>query len=136
MGMKVLIVNDEVLIAEQMKRHFEHFDVEPFVAKNYKDALKIAEKEQPEMAVVDQTLWGEEGGMELAFKIRRRVGLRIFIVLMSAYSVDQIREGYPKRAWSKLYTTINLFEAPYQVGMMQLMIDEWIKAAKKYFKRT
>lgn len=134
--MKVLIVNDEVLIADQIRRWFEHFGVKAFVAESYKDALKIAKKEKPEMAVVDNSLWTKEKeGIQVAYEIRQIVGKGCFIIFMTAYELKDIRKEYPKKEWTKLYNAINYFEAPYTAGMMQLMVDEWIDGANKYFKK-
>ena|GEM_PF-4023744 len=133
--MKVLIVNDEVIIARQMEMLFKRYGLEPFVAESCEDALKIAKKEKPEMAVIDNSLWTKEKeGVQVAYEVREIIGKRCFIVLMTAYELEKIRKDYPKKEWVKIYTSINLFEAPYKVGMMKLMIDEWINAAKKYFK--
>ncbi len=73
---KLLIVEDEALVAMGVCREFKDlgYDVCP-PAISGKQAIEIAEREQPDVMLVDIMLPGEMNGIEAAVEIRSRLGI-------------------------------------------------------------
>ena len=70
--MKVLIVDDEKVVAESTSEIFRIAGHEPFSATSAREALDIAREVQPEILLTDVVMPGETG-IELAISIRREL---------------------------------------------------------------
>lgn len=67
---KVLVVEDEVIIADNVCRTLESFGYEVFEpAITYEEAIERIEGEQPDIAILDIKLSGKKSGIDLANKI-------------------------------------------------------------------
>lgn len=67
---KVLVVEDEVIIADNICRTLEGFDYEALEpALTYSEALERIDSDQPDIAILDSKLAGKESGIDLANKI-------------------------------------------------------------------
>lgn len=92
----ILLVDDEDLFRNRMKKAFENRGFTVFSAANYDEGIKIIEGEKPEMAVIDLKMPGKSG-LELV-----RDGLKIDpdlkIVVLTGYgsiatATDAVRFG-------------------------------------------
>ncbi len=115
---RILIVEDEVLIADTLKRYLEkqgHTIVG--MAINFEEAQNYLEKHQPDLALLDIRLNGEKTGIDVAHYIRSKMSNTKFIYLSSQLdknSLDHAKETFPKGYLSKpiqketLFTTIEI----------------------------
>lgn len=83
--LRALIVEDEVLIAEELKERLSRLGFEVIdVVDSADDAIAIARRELPDVILMDIRLKGAKDGIEAAQEIRRYVDLPI--VYVTAYS--------------------------------------------------
>lgn len=73
---KILIVEDELIIAEDMRELLEGmgYDV-PFVAMNVREGVEALQKYHPDLIVLDIMMGGRPAGIELARYIRANLDL-------------------------------------------------------------
>jgi CheY-like chemotaxis protein len=85
MGTRILIVEDEALIALDLKRKLEKagYEVLPVVG-NAADALKSVRLDQPALVLMDIHLSGPRGGIEAADEIRRE--FEVPVVFVTAFA--------------------------------------------------
>lgn len=88
---KALIVEDEYIGALGLVDMFElwDWDVCP-IASTGEKALEIAEREKPDIVLMDVSLHGSLSGADAARLIRQRFGIPV--VFMSGYSEDEVRQ--------------------------------------------
>lgn len=68
---KILIVEDEIIIADDIASNLKEFGYETTeIAISYSEALEIMEKENPDLVVIDIKLSGKKTGIELGKKIK------------------------------------------------------------------
>jgi len=92
MSEKILIVEDERITAEDIKEMLQEVGYEVCkIATTFRGAVEIAEKERPDLALIDIVL-GEDrtGGIKAAEVINSR--LKIPVVYLTAYSDSKIFE--------------------------------------------
>lgn len=100
---KILIVEDERIIAEDLKSTLEHegYLITEIVGLP-KQALESVEKQKPDIALVDIKLYGEMTGLDLAVKLKNEYGLAI--VFCTAFN-DQHTRNKAKKAEPLGYIT-------------------------------
>ncbi|MGI8805634.1 MAG: response regulator [Thermoleophilaceae bacterium] len=79
----VLVVDDEPTIAEVVCRYLERAGYATLVAGDGREALRLAEDEQPDLVVLDIMLPGIDG-LEVMRRMRDRQGERSPIILLTA----------------------------------------------------
>ena len=86
MSEKILIIEDERITAEDIKEMLQEVGYEVCkIATTFREAVKIAEKEKPDLAVVDIALGKDRtGGIRAAEEISSK--LQIPIIYLTAYS--------------------------------------------------
>jgi len=87
---KVLVVEDEGIVALDIKMSLEAQGYNVFVANSGEKALEIVEKEHPDIVLMDIYLQGKKEGIGIARKIREKYDIPI--VYITAYSDDEIIE--------------------------------------------
>jgi two-component system, LytTR family, response regulator LytT len=113
----VLIVEDELIIAEDMKGMLRELEYEVVgIAIDYNEAEEILSTVIPDIALIDIHLQGEEDGISLASSIRDRYDIPT--VFVSSYSdratVERAKlarpEGYIVKPFIKedLYTSVEI----------------------------
>lgn len=94
---KLLIVEDEVNLAEGLKDNFEFEGFAVAVARDGREGLELAEREQPDLILLDVMLPGMDG-LEVCRTLRSR-GMRMPILMVTARSQEQdIIEGLEQGA--------------------------------------
>jgi DNA-binding response OmpR family regulator len=93
--LRVLIVEDETLIAEELREQLSRFGFSVIAAVDTADeGIAIATRERPDLVLMDIRLKGEKDGVQAATEIRRQVDIPI--VYVTAYSdrltVDRARQ--------------------------------------------
>lgn len=87
-GPRVLIVEDEILIAEELRERLSRFGYSVIAAVDSADeGIAIATRELPDLVLMDIRLKGEKDGVQAAIEIRQQVDIPI--VYVTAYSDRQ-----------------------------------------------
>ena len=87
-GARILIVEDETIVAFDLRRCLERMNYEVCgVFARGEDAIDEAEKEPPDLVLMDINLAGTLTGLEAAGAIRARAPIPI--VFLSAFDDDQ-----------------------------------------------
>jgi signal transduction histidine kinase len=96
---RILVVEDESIVALDLRSSLEHLGYTVVgTAATGEDAMAIAERELPDLVLMDIRLRGEMDGTEAADRIRRQLGLPV--VYLTAYSDEatlqraQVSEPY------------------------------------------
>ena len=90
-GEKILIVEDEYIVGDVLKRIFEKKGyVVPSIAVSGEDAIKQAEEYVPDLIIMDISLKGTMDGIEAAKEIRSRIDVPI--LFLTAYEDEEIFE--------------------------------------------
>jgi len=85
---RVLIVEDEILIADELRERLARFGFSVIAAvDSAEEGIAIATRECPDLVLMDIRLTGEKDGVEAAKEIRQQ--LDVPIVYLTAYS-DQL----------------------------------------------
>ena len=85
---RALIVEDEILIAEELKERLSRLGFSVIAAVDSADeGIAIATRERPDLVLMDIRLKGEKDGVQAAKEIRQQVDVPI--VYLTAYS-DQL----------------------------------------------
>ena len=78
MSSKVLIVEDEIIIAIDLKIRLENLGYYvPGIAVNGRDAIKKTAEKNPDIVLMDILLDGETDGVEVAQQIRNKYNIPI-----------------------------------------------------------
>lgn len=113
---KILIVEDEVLIAGQLKKYLEQSGHSCCGhATSYEEAYDVLRNEKPELVLLDIRLYGERSGIELAQLINREFKIP-FIYLTSHFEKSTLQEAKSTRPAGYL-------TKPYQVETLSTTIE-------------
>ncbi len=90
---KVLIVEDEIITAMHLRMDLQGmgYEVCSFAATGQK-AIEIAEKEKPDVIIMDIKLQGEMNGIETAKEISSRFG--IHSIFISGFTYEYIKKEF------------------------------------------
>ncbi|MEN0047156.1 MAG: response regulator [Bacteroidota bacterium] len=121
---RTLIVEDEVLIADTLKRYLQKQGHEVVgTAICYEEATKIYQQEQPDLTLLDIRLSGTKTGIDVAQFIQNQAHSCPYIYLSSqldSHSINRAKATFPSGYLSKpiqkssLYTTIEMAMYAYQ----------------------
>ncbi len=88
---KIMVVEDETIIAAELAQHLEDFGYEAiFPITSGEEAIKRVEKDNPDLVLMDIVLKGEMDGVEAARRIREK--WKTPVVFLSAFGSDEIME--------------------------------------------
>ncbi len=103
---KILIVEDEVLIAEQLRKYIRHFGHQCCGhATSYEESAELLKNENPDLVLLDIRLYGERNGIEVAQLINVKNKIP-FIYLTSQFeksTLEQARKTHPAGYLTKPY---------------------------------
>ena len=89
---KILIVEDEILIADNIKRYLELNEyIVLDIAISYEEAKEIFIKEKPDIVLLDIRLYGPKSGIDFAHFIQRQSEIKPFIFLTSQMDAENIK---------------------------------------------
>ncbi|OGS46277.1 MAG: hypothetical protein A2539_02805 [Elusimicrobia bacterium RIFOXYD2_FULL_34_15] len=94
---KILIVDDEILICEVLKDFFETKGFEIFTLHKGEDVLKIVEKEKPHLVFLDMNL-PDKSGMELLPEIKKIDSTTKVIMITACSEEEKVIEAKNKGA--------------------------------------
>lgn len=95
---RILIVEDEAIVAWDLQSRLESFDYEvPAIAHSGEQALKLAAEHPPDLVLMDIKLRGEMTGVEAAEKLRCQSGTPVVFLTASADNeiVQQAKQAEP-----------------------------------------
>lgn len=114
---KVLIVEDEILIADIIRRYLEREAYQVVgIAISYEEAVALYHAEQPDLVLLDVRLSGVRNGVDFAHYLRSQDILIPFLYLTSQVdrlSIDAAKKTFPAGYLSK----------PIQVGSLMASIE-------------
>ena len=132
---RILIVEDEGIIAQDIRASLQElgYEVCATVATG-EDAVRKAETERPDLALVDVVLQGGMDGIEAAHFIHSR--FRVPIVYLTAYADDKMLErakmtepfGYLIKPFRdrELHSTIEMALFRHEMGVKLRENQEWL----------
>jgi len=83
-GLRILIVEDELLIAEEMRMHLEQIGYQVVgLAIKYTEAIRLIDQYEPDMILLDIQLAGSRTGIDLAKDLAQRGRLIPFVYITS-----------------------------------------------------
>lgn len=140
---KILIVEDELIIAEDMRELLESMGYSvPYVAMNLKEAIDAIEKHKPDMLIIDIMMGGRPSGIELARYVRSNCDLP-FIFCTSHADKATVEEakttkpnGYLLKPFNsdELYSSIEIALVNYTEAAAKT--DDVIPGTKKDIKQA
>ena len=119
---KILIVEDELIIAEDMKEMLQELDYEVIgIAKGIKDAEELLNRKIPDIALIDIRLYEGDDGIQLAINVKERFDIPIIFVTSNTdkATVERAKEARPNgfivKPFEKedLYTSIEIAFSNY-----------------------
>jgi DNA-binding LytR/AlgR family response regulator len=140
---RILIVEDEVLIADTLERHLRKKGYTVIgKAISYEEAIDLYQDQQPDLVLLDIRLYGSKSGIAIAQWLRKQPKAAPFIYLTSQLdqrSLDAAKATYPAGYLSKpvqpqsLYTTIEIALHNYQAQEKQTATIR-LYNGKQYFQ--
>jgi CheY-like chemotaxis protein len=105
---EILIVDDEAIIAQDLRMNVEEMGYSGFAVSSGKEAIKkISHSYEPDLILMDVTLKGDQNGIQLARLIQklRKIPV-IFVTALSRTTVlkqikDLVLTGYIQKPFSK-----------------------------------
>ena len=79
MNYKVLMIDDDEVIAQSTAEYFNMFDIKTAYVTSYEEAVDFLEKEQVSLLLLDINL-GDKSGFELCKKVRENYDMPIFFI--------------------------------------------------------
>lgn len=90
---KILIIEDESILAEMYKEKFSQEGFEVLWAPDEKTGLELAEKKEPHIILLDILLGGEEDGVSFLKKLRKKPKIsQIPVLAFSNYDEPRKRK--------------------------------------------
>jgi len=137
-GEKILIVDDERIIARELEERLTSFDYEVLgIASTGAEAIRLAEEKEPQLVLMDIVLKGEMDGIEAATKIRQKMDIPV--IFLSAYTDKEtlarakISEpyGYIVKPFSgrDLQANIEMALFKHHVEAKLRQIEKWFSAS-------
>ncbi|WP_194850732.1 response regulator [Nonlabens antarcticus] len=126
---KILIVEDELLIAGSLERMLEkHGYSVPAIAIDYGQAIRAMEREKFDLVLLDVNLSGQKGGIEIAHKINEdyRIPFMYLTSNTDKRTIERLKDTKPAGYLSK----------PIQSASLTTNVDILFENLKKNHKDT
>jgi DNA-binding LytR/AlgR family response regulator len=113
---KILLVEDEILLAEDMKMHLsEHYHITG-IASSFEQATAFIEEEKPDLAILDIMLKGDRDGIDVGAAINERYHFPF--IFLTSYANEQLVERAKKvRPHAYLLKPYNEYEIPIAIEL-------------------
>lgn len=109
---KILVVEDELLVAEDIRMHLESFGYEvTFLATSYNEALNSIMSDLPDLVMVDINIDGEKDGIELGSFLRNEAEIPFIYLTANSdkLTVNRAKKTNPNAYLVKPFQPQNLF---------------------------
>ena len=114
MGDKVLVVDDEWEIRDMLRRFLEEQGYEVILASNGEEAIELAEKENPQVILLDILMPGIDG-IETCKRLKAGQRTRFIPVIMATALWDKYSEALEAGAEDFVTKPFNLTELSHRV---------------------
>jgi DNA-binding LytR/AlgR family response regulator len=109
---KVLIIEDELLIAEDMRINLEKLGYYiTGIGTSYNEALQLVEKDLPDIALIDIVIDGDKDGIEVAKTVKSKY--KVPIIFLTSHSdkdtVEKAKTAHPNGYLVKPFNSQDLF---------------------------
>jgi len=111
----VLVVDDEALLARSISKYLEHYDYVTVVAHSGEEGLRLSEKANPDVAIIEIKLPGIDG-IEVLRRIRRVSRSTEIIMVASYWASVSAAAAMSERAFACLTKPLDLNE-------LRLLVD-------------
>ena len=140
----VLIVEDELLIAETIKLYLEERKHKVVgIAISYDEAIQLIEETQPSVALLDIRLYGERSGIDVALYLKEHYPSIPYVIVSSQYDQDYIEKamhagaaGYitkpisKETLWSSLELAVLKSSVTEEENFIDLKISQGLQRVK------
>jgi len=121
---KILIVEDEKILAEMYKDKFTEAGFEVFLALEAKEGLKLAKKERPDLIILDILLPRENGITFLTWLRKDSETASIPVVAFSNYDDPATKREAAKLGVKEYLIKTNYTPSEIVAKIKQLLADE------------
>jgi PAS domain S-box-containing protein len=138
MNTTILIVEDEGLIALDLKKKLEQFGYSvPAIADTGEDALLAVEQRRPSLVLMDIHLRGAQDGIEVADQIRRRFQVPVMFVTAHAdkETLDRARITEPFGYIVKPFHSVD-FRAHIEIALWKHKMEKKLRASEAWLSAT
>ncbi|MBW2651071.1 MAG: PAS domain S-box protein [Deltaproteobacteria bacterium] len=133
---KILIVEDEQIIALEMKRKLESmgYDV-PAIVSSGKEAIMKAQELQPDLVLMDIILRGEMDGVEAAGQIRARFGIPVVYITANVNDarLEEITRSEPFGCLFKPFEDMEL-QAAVKMALYKYEMEKKLLESEEKFR--
>ena len=132
---KILIVEDEILLAEDMKMQLsEHYEITG-IATSYEEAIALIQEDRPDLAILDIMLKSDRDGIDLATTINDQYQFP-FIFLTSHANRNLVERAKKVRPHAYLLKPYNPYELPIAIEMALSNYEQHQTAAQLNVKKN
>lgn len=132
---RILIVEDEKIIALDLQRRIERFGYEVIgVVSNYEDAVAAAAEDNPDIILIDIMLGGERAGADAALAIRERQDIPVIFLTAhaDAQTVEHAKKAEPFGYVLKPFKEDEL-QATLEIAIYRSRLDSKLRAQQELF---
>ena len=125
---KIMIVEDEVITGMALRIGLSELGYEICeLANSGKEAIRIAEKEKPNIVLMDINLHGKIDGIEAAIQIKSRFGIPI--AFLTGYPDEEMMKK------AKAAEPIGYFVKPVECSELKVAFDKALREIKPLKKK-
>lgn len=119
MGSKILIVDDQFAIRMLLMEIFQKEGYQTFEAANGLEALELAQRERPDLVLLDMKIPGMDG-LDILRKLKEG-DPSVQVIMMTAYGeLDIVKEA--KRMGAKAH-----FTKPFDIDELKSLVSQWLR---------
>lgn len=108
---EILIVEDNIIIAMDIKKIVEELNCKVFITSSYTDTMLHLEKSKPDLILMDIYIKGHKDGIETSYSIKS-IYVDMPIIFLTSYMYDELMEKIfdikPEYYLTKPYNKTNL----------------------------
>ncbi|MBN1895807.1 PAS domain S-box protein [bacterium] len=133
---KILVVDDEIIIAMDIRHMLESFDYEvAAVCSSGREALRLTEVHQPDLILMDIILPGEIDGIEAASQIRNRYDIPVIYMTANAdaRTVETARRTEPYAYLNKPIQERDLY-SNIDSALYRHQMDKKLRASEENYR--
>ncbi|MDV6029264.1 MULTISPECIES: PleD family two-component system response regulator [Pirellulaceae] len=121
-GAKILIVDDDVEIIESVRYALEDAGYEVVVARDGNQGLALAERESPDLIILDMMMPKRSGFLVLE-KLRRMSETMVPVIMITG------NEGSRHKAYAELLGVSEYIRKPFQMDKLLRAVDTQLTSA-------
>lgn len=114
MSLNILIIEDEIIIAEGMKIMLQKLNYNVIaISKSYEEAISTIQEKSIDLALIDINLKGEKDGIDIAAYIQSNLKLPFIYITSKAdkNTIDKAKDTHPSAYIIKPYSSDDLYAA-------------------------